>query len=98
MKKAIKVFIFCLFVWSLLLPTVTFAAQKTIVLSLKISGQPQEFVIDQQLLDKVNKIIKEKNFNLTIAPVVVEETTINDVDVISTVNGDQQVNLVLSVF
>lgn len=97
--KVIRVFIFCLLLISIwLIPTVLFAAAKSVVLDLTISP-PSDWPFEQSLWNQILEIIREGEFIEPInEPIVISKINIDGVEVISTISGSLETNIILSVF
>lgn len=89
--KIVKVFIFCLLVFSWLAPAVLFAAEKSTVLDLTI--QPRDL-----LAEALARAENGEFMELVIEPIILDKTDINGVEVISTVSGSQRAGFTLSIF
>lgn len=86
-----KVFIFCLLIFSWFLPAVLFAAEKSTVLDLVI--QPRDLLAEAMTMVKNEEFIE-----LAAEPIILDKTNINGIEVVSTVSGDWQTAVVISIF
>ncbi len=89
--KIVKVFIFCLLVFSWLLPTVSFAAEKSTVLDLTI--QPRDL-----LAEAIEMVRNEEFMEVSTEPIIFDKININGVEVVSTLSGSHKTGFTLSIF
>ena len=89
--KIVRVFIFCLLVFSWFLPAVLLAAEKSTVLDLTI--QPRDL-----LAEAMEMVRNEEFIELSTEPIILDKIKINGVEVVSTVSGSQETGFILSVF
>ena len=97
MAKKLTIITLAFLFW--LMPATLLAASQSVVLSLEIIEPDSNLLFNQEMLNKITQMIEHGELTGTLVnPVVIDQVTVEDVSITTTVSGDAKTAVIISIF